>query len=80
MSAAGRSTAVLAARGLSVGYGGRHPTVVLSDVNAELQGGPLRGAAGAERVGQIDAVEDAGGGCSARWPVRCCWMGWTSRS
>ena len=39
MSEAGRSTAVLAARGLSVGYGGRHPTVVLSDVNAELQGG-----------------------------------------
>ena len=30
---------MLAARGLSVGYGGRHPTVVLSDVNAELQGG-----------------------------------------
>ena len=34
-----KCTAVLAARGLSVGYGGRHPTVVLSDVNAELQGG-----------------------------------------
>ena len=39
MSEPSRNDAVLAARGLSVGYGGRHPTVVLSDVNAELQGG-----------------------------------------